>query len=80
MYKDLLKNDQILFLDFGSLEESYPNITDWKKTSEEVKLMSGKKKRQLAKRVGNEIEQETFEKEMNIIFESLMKAWDKAFK
>jgi putative ATP-dependent endonuclease of OLD family len=68
-----------LFLDFGSLEESYPNINGWKKTAAEVKLMSGKKKKQLAKRVGNEIKQDTFEKEMKILFETLEKAWGKAF-
>jgi predicted ATP-dependent endonuclease of OLD family len=79
LYKDLKKNEQIIFLEFGSLEETYPDIQDWKRTSEQVKAMDGRKKKQLAKRVGNEIQKETFETDMKIVYQSLVKAWEKAF-
>jgi hypothetical protein len=41
--------------------------------------MNGKQKKQLAKRVGNEITKEQFENEMEIIFKILNQTWDKAF-
>jgi recombinational DNA repair ATPase RecF len=78
-FLDLKKNNQILFLNNGSLEECYPNHEDWKRTSIEVSTMSGKQKRKLAKRVGNEITKDQFENEMDAIFKVLNETWERAF-
>ena len=78
-FKELQKNNQIIFLPVGSLEEYYPNYLDWKRTSAQVSKMSGKQKRQLGKRVGQEIEKAQFENEMKVIFNALESAWNNAF-
>lgn len=75
----LKRNNQIEFLQLGSLEECYPNHTDWQRSSAQVSAMTGKQKRQLAKRVGNEITKEQFENEMPIVFKVLTETWKKAF-
>ncbi len=72
-------NGQIIVLDFGSLEECYPNFKDWLRTAEQVKAMVGAKKKKLAQRIGDEITQDQFEKEMILVFKSLQKTWDHAF-
>lgn len=78
-FRELNNNRQIVFLPVGSLEEYYPNHLDWKRTSEQVSQMSGKQKRQLGKRVGKEIEKNQFETEMNVIFDTLVSAWNNAY-
>lgn len=78
-YKSLKQNNQIFFSPYCSLEEAYPDIDNWKRTLEQVKLMLGKKKRQLAKRVGDNITQLTFEKEMIFVLEVLNRTWVNAF-
>ncbi|MCM5530320.1 hypothetical protein [Parasegetibacter sp. NRK P23] len=78
-FSDLTKNKQIVFLPFGSLEECYPNHLDWKRTDIQVSSMTGKQKRQLAKRIGNEISKEQFEQEMSVIFGILKTTWTNAF-
>jgi predicted ATP-dependent endonuclease of OLD family len=75
----LTKNKQIVFLPFGSLEECYPNHQDWRRTEIQVSSMTGKQKRQLAKRIGNEISKEQFEGEMPVILEVLKATWASAF-
>jgi putative ATP-dependent endonuclease of OLD family len=70
---------QIKILEHGSLEECYPNHLDWNRTEDEVSNMSGKKKTQLSKRVGDEITKDQFENEMKSLFEVLITTWELAF-
>jgi len=78
-FKDLKRNNQIIFLESYSLEECYPNHEDWRRTNEQVSSMNGKQKKQLAKRVGNAISQEQFESEMATVHTILHAAWESAF-
>lgn len=78
-HREYFNRQQIKVLPVGSLEEYYPEHNDWKRTCEQVSGMSGKQKRSLAKRVGDEIEQLQFEREMPVLFESLTNAWAQAF-
>jgi len=78
-FKDLERNQQIVFLKVGSLEEYYPEFKDWKRTSEQVSAMTGKQKKKLAKRVGKEISRDQFEDEMIDVYEVLVSAWKNAF-
>lgn len=78
-FKDLKHNNQIVFLEACSLEECYPNFDDWQRTNEQVSYMTGRQKRQLAKRVGNEISQVQFETDMQAFHSILTATWDKAF-
>ncbi|MBB6337769.1 recombinational DNA repair ATPase RecF [Xanthomonas arboricola] len=64
----------LVVLPFGSLEECYPDRENWKKTSEEVSLMTGTQKRHLAREVGQAITQEEFES-MPEFHGALLKAW-----
>jgi len=76
--KCLGDNGQIHVLDFGSLEECYPEHLDWKRTAEGVSAMSGDQKKKLARRVGNEITLEQFEAEMKVLKQALDQAWSRA--
>ncbi|MFC4665281.1 ATP-dependent nuclease [Falsiporphyromonas endometrii] len=83
--KKLVQNNQIFTLAFRDIEQCYPNQEDivygnWKKTQAEVDEMSGKKKVQLAKYVGNNITQEQFEKDLKVCFDALNKCWELAFQ
>lgn len=78
-FKDLEKNNQIVFLKVGSLEENYPVHKDWNRTSTEVSSMTGKQKKKLAKRVGDEITKTQFESEMPDVHGVLVSAWTNAF-
>ena len=78
-YKDLKQNNQIVFLASCSLEECYPAYEDWRRTSDQVKSMSGMQKKQLAKKVGNQISKRQFETEMAALYAILNATWDKAF-
>lgn len=82
--RHLENNDQIYQLIGRDLEQYYPDQEDetygnWRKTQEQVDSMSGHKKRQLAKHVGEMIDKERFEADMQICFEALSKAWESAF-
>lgn len=70
-------NNQFFQITSDSLEEYYPNT--WKKTTAEVKVMSGEKKLELARKVGDEVSKEDFEKDMPIFKESLEKCWALSF-
>lgn len=78
-FKDLEKNNQIVFLKVGSLEEYYPIHLDWNRTAEQVSKMTGKQKKKLAKRVGDEITLIQFENEMPDVHRVLVSAWANAF-
>jgi putative ATP-dependent endonuclease of OLD family len=78
-FKVFNNRGQIKILEHGSLEECYPNHLDWNRTEDEVSDMTGKKKTQLSKRVGNEITKDQFENEMKSLFEVLITTWKLAF-
>lgn len=75
----LVEGDDYFVLTVPSLEECYPD--QWKKTSDEVReLGRNGGKVPLAKEVAQSITREQFENEMSIVFESLKKALERAFK
>lgn len=76
--KPLNDNHQIHVLNFGSLEECYPDFLDWRRTADAVSAMSGDQKKKLARRVGDEITLEAFEAEMSTIKQALDLAWARA--
>lgn len=76
--KSLHENDQIQVLDFGSLEECYPDLLDWKRAADVVSAMSGEQKKKLARRVGDEITAEDFEQGMKVLKRALDLAWERA--
>ena len=88
----LSTNNQFFQLPHRDLEQYYPSQNDavygnWRKTQSEMdavnangkKVFNGKKKKQLAKFIGNNITQGQFESEMLICFNALQKCWDMAF-
>ncbi|SFT71651.1 Predicted ATP-dependent endonuclease of the OLD family, contains P-loop ATPase and TOPRIM domains [Algoriphagus locisalis] len=89
---ELNRNNQFFQIPHRDLEQYYPNQVDatygnWKKTQAELdavnetdkKTFTGKKKRQLAKHVGDNISQAQFENEMPIVFETLRRVWELAY-
>ena len=60
---------------------------NWRKTQEELdavngngkKIITGSKKKKLAKHVGLNISQEQFENELSICFQALVKCWELSF-
>ena len=80
----LVNNSQILILAKRDIEQCYPNKQDatygnWQKTQDEVDAMNGKKKKQLAKYIGENITQQQFETDLKICFDALQKCWELAF-
>ena len=74
----------IFILDKRDLEQCYPEFIDndkikWQKTQKEVDSMNSKKKKQLAKKVGDNITKEQFENTMKTCYDALVKCWDLAF-
>ncbi len=91
-YTDLVSNNQLFILPKRDIEQYYPDHEDtvygnWKKTQEELdainpsgrKIITGTKKKQLAKFVGANITQSDFETEMEICFQALNKTWENSF-
>lgn len=85
-------NNQIHILPFRDIEQSYPDqpcetYLNWRKNQAELdaenesghKIITGKKKRQLAKHVGNNISQQQFENDLFECFQALSRCWDLAF-
>lgn len=79
-YLYLFDSSRVFQLDTCSLEESYPD--PWKKTEEEVRAMSGMptEKVKLARTVAASISQHDFESKMKVVFESLQRCGETAFK
>lgn len=75
----LHKNNRILVLPHGSLEECYPPENGWNRTEEETKNMTGHQKKQLAKLVGDGITKDSFEANMPTLLNALSRAWSTAF-
>lgn len=91
-YSHLDANQQIYVLPLRDIEQCYPNqicptYGNWKKSQDELdatnpqgsKIITGRKKRQLAKFVGDNISQEQFEEDLNPCFLALSKCWELAF-
>ena len=75
-YSGMKDGEQVFVLDTEAIEESYPS--PWKKSSAEVKAMTGKDKVELASTVGGNISKEQFESEIPKVFGALKKAWENA--
>ncbi|WOI23497.1 ATP-dependent nuclease [Nonlabens ulvanivorans] len=91
-YKSLNQNGQFFQLVGRDLEQSYPNqecpvYGNWRKTQEELdavnengkKIITGSKKKKLAKHVGLNISQAQFENELGICFQALEKCWELSY-
>lgn len=91
-YSSLNQNGQFFQLIGRDLEQSYPNqecpiYGNWKKTQEELdavnangkKIITGSKKKRLAKHVGQNITKEQFESDLHICFQALQKCWELSY-
>lgn len=88
----LTANNQYYVLPLRDIEQCYPSqpcstYTNWRKTQAELdatnengkRTYTGKKKKQLAKHVGNNITQQQFETEMTVCFDALQQCWQAAY-
>lgn len=88
----LTTNNQLYILAHRDIEQCYPDqicpiYTNWRKTQAELdavnvngdKIINGKKKKQLAKHVGNNITQQQFETDLQVCFQALERCWNLAF-
>lgn len=73
-------NNQVFKLTVGNIEEYYPNQNNWRKTSAQIDAMRSQAKVSLARQVGDQITQQQFEQDMQIVFSVLQKCWELAFK
>ncbi len=89
---ELKTHNQFFTLPLRDIEQCYPNqpdttYTNWRKTQAELdavdasgnKIITGTKKKQLAKYVGNHITQNQFETDLQVCFNALTKCWELAF-
>lgn len=79
--KDLIINSQFFELNKRDIEQCYPDkecdvYSNWRKTQAEVDNMNGKKKKQLAKHVGDNITKEEFESYLQTCLEALNRCWE----
>jgi len=85
-------NNQFFRLALRDIEQCYPNQPDlvygnWRKSQAEldavnengIKIITGKKKKQLAKYVGEMITQQQFETDLQVCFSSLERCWELAY-
>ena len=91
-YPHLVGHNQIFILATRDIEQLYPDnqcpiYGNWRKSQVELdavngngeKIIDGRKKRQLAKHVGNHITKEQFEGDLEICYEALRKCWELAY-
>jgi len=91
-YKHLNANNQFFRLAERDIEQCYPNQPDptygnWKKSQSDldalnangVKIITSKKKTQLAKYVGDNITQDQFEEDLQVCLNALERCWELAF-
>ncbi|MBS0425455.1 MAG: AAA family ATPase [Proteobacteria bacterium] len=91
-YPHLNANNQIFVLTVRDIEQTYPNQVcniygNWRKSQADLdavnangeKVITGKKKRQLAKHVGDNITQQQFETDLQICFQALTQCWNLAY-
>lgn len=92
-YRHLVENNQLHILSHRDIEQIYPDqvcstYTNWRKTQADLdatnangdKIITGKKKRQLAKHVGENITQEQFETDLYLCYQALLRCWDLALQ
>ena len=92
-YRHLVTNNQLYILTHRDIEQIYPNqvcpiYTNWRKTQADLdatntsgdRVITGKKKKQLAKYVGDNITQEQFETDLQLCHQALIKCWDLALQ
>lgn len=85
-------NNQVYILTHRDIEQCYPNqpcaiYTNWRKSQGDLdainangdKIINGRKKKQLAKYVGNNITQQQFETDLQICFNALTKCWELSY-
>lgn len=90
-YRHLVNNNQLHILTHRDIEQIYPDQacpthTNWRKTQAELdavndkgdKVITGKKKKQLAKHVGNNITQQQFETDLHLCHQALQRCWELA--
>lgn len=90
--RQLTTNNQIHILAHRDIEQCYPDqlcptYTNWRKSQAELdavngngdKIITGKKKKQLAKHVGANITQLQFETDLQICYQALERCWELAF-
>jgi predicted ATP-dependent endonuclease of OLD family len=82
--RHLEQHNQIFILPKRDIEQCYPNqqcsiYGNWQKTQADVDTMSGHKKKQLAKHIGENITQQQFESELQTIFDALERCWELAY-
>lgn len=88
-YNHLNVNNQFFRLAERDIEQCYPNqpcptYINWRKTQEELdavngngeRIITGKKKKQLAKHVGDNITQAQFETDLQVCHSALEKCWE----
>lgn len=91
-YRYLDENSQIFILPLRDIEQCYPDqvcpiYTNWRKSQVDLdetnnrgeKIITGRKKKQLAKHVGENITQQQFENDLNVCFGALNRCWSLAF-
>jgi len=91
-YNHLNANNQFFRLAERDIEQCYPNQPDptygnWKKSQAELdavnangdRIITGKKKRQLAKHVGENITKAQFEADLQVCLTALERCWELAF-
>lgn len=89
---EMTANNQFFTLPLRDIEQCYPDqpdptYTNWRKTQAELdavnasgkKIITGTKKKQIAKYVGNNITQHQFETDLRVCFNALTKCWELAF-
>lgn len=90
-YIHLVNNNQLHILSHRDIEQIYPDqvcpiYTNWRKTQADLdatnangdKIITGKKKKQLAKHVGENITQEQFETDLYLCHQALIRCWELA--
>lgn len=91
-YRELVINNQLHILSHRDIEQIYPNqqcsvYTNWRKTQADLdeqcpngnKKFNGKKKKQLAKYVGENITQQQFENDLQLCHKALIRCWELAY-
>lgn len=79
VYKNIVKNKQLVVLSKENIEELYPD--GWRKTKQDVKALDkvDKGKTILAENCAENIDKMIFEAEMKEVFDTLKMCWDNAF-
>jgi predicted ATP-dependent endonuclease of OLD family len=82
--RHLEQHNQIFILPKRDIEQCYPNqqcsiYGNWQKTQADVDTMSGHKKKQLAKHIGENINKQQFESELQTVFDALKRCWELAY-